>query len=71
MFGTPQPDRDDGCLGERSKACCTPPALQRWLEERIRVQGFALLNDLLRQIEKERQGCYQAPWNFSDATEAY
>jgi deoxyribose-phosphate aldolase len=43
-----------------------------WLTNtRYRFGASALLNDLLRQIEKERQGCYQAPWNFSDATEAY
>lgn len=43
-----------------------------WLTNtRYRFGASALLNDLLRQIEKERQGCYQAPWNFSDAAEAY
>ena len=43
-----------------------------WLTNtRYRFGASALLNDLIRQIEKERQGCYQAPWNFSDATDAY
>ncbi len=28
-----------------------------------------MLNDLLRQIEKERTGAYQVPYVFSDATE--
>ncbi len=43
-----------------------------WLTNtRYRFGASALLNDLLRQIEKERQGCYQAPWIFSDAAEAY
>jgi len=31
----------------------------------------APLNDLLRRIEKERTGAYQAPYVFSDATEGY
>lgn len=30
-----------------------------------------MLNDLLRQIERERTGAYQAPYVFSDATEGY
>ena len=43
-----------------------------WLTNtRYRFGASALLNDLIRQIEKERRGCYQAPWNFSDATDAY
>ena len=43
-----------------------------WLTNtRYRFGASALLNDLIRQIEKERQGCYQAPWNFSDAPDAY
>jgi deoxyribose-phosphate aldolase len=29
------------------------------------------LNDLLRQMEKERTGAYQAPYYFSDAAESY
>lgn len=43
-----------------------------WLtNERYRFGASALLNDLLRQIEKERTGAYQAPYYFSDAAESY
>ena len=43
-----------------------------WLHNtRYRFGASALLNDLLRQIEKERTGAYQAPYVFSDATDAY
>jgi deoxyribose-phosphate aldolase len=43
-----------------------------WLtNERYRFGASSLLNDLLRQIEKERTGAYQAPYVFSDATEGY
>ena len=43
-----------------------------WLSNtRYRFGASALLNDLLRQIEKERTGAYQAPYIFSDATEGY
>ena len=43
-----------------------------WLHNsRYRFGASALLNDLLRQIEKERTGAYQAPYIFSDATEGY
>jgi deoxyribose-phosphate aldolase len=43
-----------------------------WLTNtRYRFGASALLNDLLRQIEKERHGCYQAPWYFSESTEVY
>ena len=43
-----------------------------WLNNRrYRFGASALLNDLVRQLEKERTGAYQAPWNFSDATEGY
>ena len=43
-----------------------------WLNNsRYRFGASALLNDLLRQIEKERTGAYQAPYVFSDATEGY
>lgn len=38
---------------------------------RYRFGASSLLNDLLRQIEKERTGAYQAPYVFSDATEGY
>jgi len=41
-----------------------------WLDNsRYRFGASSLLNDLLRQIEKERTGAYQAPYVFSDATE--
>jgi len=43
-----------------------------WLNNtRYRFGASALLNDLLRQIEKERTGAYQAPYYFSEATECY
>ena len=43
-----------------------------WLTNaRYRFGASALLNDLLRQIEKERTGSYQAPWYFSEAAESY
>jgi deoxyribose-phosphate aldolase len=43
-----------------------------WLNNRrYRFGASSLLNDLLRQIEKERTGCYQAPYCFSEAAEAY
>jgi deoxyribose-phosphate aldolase len=43
-----------------------------WLNNRrYRFGASALLNDLLRQIEKERTGAYQAPYYFSEAAEAY
>lgn len=43
-----------------------------WLTHtRYRFGASALLNDLVRQLEKERTGAYQAPWNFSEATEGY
>lgn len=43
-----------------------------WLgNRRYRFGASALLNDLLRQIEKERTGAYQAPYYFSEAAEAY
>ena len=43
-----------------------------WLHNsRYRFGASSLLNDLLRQIEKERTGAYQAPYVFSDATDAY
>lgn len=43
-----------------------------WLtNERYRFGASALLNDLLRQIEKEKSGAYQAPYYFSDAAESY
>ncbi|MFI5355796.1 MAG: deoxyribose-phosphate aldolase [Opitutales bacterium] len=43
-----------------------------WLNPtRYRFGASSLLNDLLRQIEKERTGAYQAPWYFSEAAESY
>jgi deoxyribose-phosphate aldolase len=43
-----------------------------WLNNRrYRFGASALLNDLLRQLEKERTGAYQAPYYFSDAAESY
>ena len=43
-----------------------------WLtNERYRFGASSLLNDLLRQIEKERTGAYQAPYYFSDAADSY
>jgi deoxyribose-phosphate aldolase len=43
-----------------------------WLtRRRYRFGASSLLNDLLRQLEKERTGAYQAPYHFSDAAESY
>ena len=43
-----------------------------WLNnQRYRFGASALLNDLLRQIIKERTGAYQAPYVFSEAVESY
>ena len=43
-----------------------------WLTNtRYRFGASSLLNDLLRQIEKERTGAYQAPYYFSEAAESY
>ena len=43
-----------------------------WLNNsRYRFGASALLNDLLRQIGKERTGAYQAPYYFSEAVESY
>jgi deoxyribose-phosphate aldolase len=43
-----------------------------WLTPaRYRFGASSLLNDLLRQLEKERTGAYQAPYAFSEATESY
>ncbi len=43
-----------------------------WLNnKRYRFGASTLLNDLLRQIEKERSGSYQAPYYFSEAAESY
>ena len=43
-----------------------------WLNHtRYRFGASSLLNDLLRQIEKEKSGAYQAPYYFSEAAESY
>ncbi len=43
-----------------------------WLNNRrYRFGASSLLNDLLRQLEKERTGAYQAPYSFSESAEAY
>ncbi len=43
-----------------------------WLNSsRYRFGASSLLNDLLRQIEKEKTGAYQAPYYFSEAAESY
>ena len=43
-----------------------------WLNnERYRFGASALLNDLVRQIEKEKSGAYQAPYYFTEAAESY
>jgi deoxyribose-phosphate aldolase len=43
-----------------------------WLTpKRYRFGASSLLNDLLRQTERERTGAYQAPYYFSEAAESY
>ena len=43
-----------------------------WLtNERYRFGASSLLNDLLRQLEKEKTGAYQAPYYFSESAESY
>lgn len=43
-----------------------------WLTPaRYRFGASSLLNDLLRQIEKEKSGAYQAPYYFTEAAESY
>ncbi|HTO02065.1 MAG TPA: deoxyribose-phosphate aldolase [Opitutus sp.] len=43
-----------------------------WLTNaRYRFGASALLNDLVRQLEKEKTGAYQAPYAFSEAAESY
>ena len=43
-----------------------------WLTpRRYRFGASSLLNDLLRQVERERTGAYQAPYSFSEAAESY
>jgi deoxyribose-phosphate aldolase len=43
-----------------------------WLNSsRYRFGASSLLNDLLRQIAKEKSGAYQAPYYFTEAAESY
>ena len=43
-----------------------------WLDNtRYRFGASSLLNDLVRQIEKQKSGAYQAPYYFSEAAESY
>jgi deoxyribose-phosphate aldolase len=43
-----------------------------WLTNtRYRFGASSLLNDLVRQLEKEKTGAYQAPYYFSEAAESY
>jgi deoxyribose-phosphate aldolase len=43
-----------------------------WLNNRrYRFGASSLLNDLLRQLETQRTGAYQAPWAFSDDSTGY
>ena len=43
-----------------------------WLTPtRYRFGASALLNDLLRQLVKQKTGAYQAPWTFSEAAGGY
>jgi deoxyribose-phosphate aldolase len=41
------------------------------LEQAIALVPSSLLNDLLRQIAKEKTGAYQAPYYFTEAAESY
>jgi deoxyribose-phosphate aldolase len=43
-----------------------------WLHNaRYRFGASALLNDLLRQLAKEKTGAYQAPYSFTEASGSY
>jgi deoxyribose-phosphate aldolase len=43
-----------------------------WLSNtHYRFGASSLLNDVVRQLEKERTGAYQAPYTFSEAAESY
>lgn len=43
-----------------------------WLNNsRYRFGASSLLNDVLRQLEKQKTGAYQAPYTFSEASGAY
>lgn len=44
----------------------------KWLNNRrYRFGASSLLNDLLRQLETQRTGAYQAPWTFSEDSGGY
>jgi deoxyribose-phosphate aldolase len=44
----------------------------RWLTNtRYRFGASSLLNDLLRQLETQRTGAYQAPWAFTEDASGY
>jgi deoxyribose-phosphate aldolase len=44
----------------------------RWLNKhRYRFGASSLLNDLLRQLETQRSGAYQAPWSFTEDSSGY
>ena len=44
----------------------------RWLNNtRYRFGASSLLNDLLRQLETQRTGAYQAPWTFTEDSGSY
>jgi deoxyribose-phosphate aldolase len=43
-----------------------------WLNNRrYRFGASSLLNDLIRQLETQRSGVYQAPWTFSEDSSGY
>jgi deoxyribose-phosphate aldolase len=43
-----------------------------WLDpRRYRIGASSLLNDILRQLETQRTGAYQAPWTFSENASGY
>ena len=45
---------------------------EEWMTpDYFRFGASVLLNDLLRQLVKERTGAYQAPYVFSEAVESY
>ena len=59
-------------MGDSVLSGSTPrDALRDLLRRGLSDDGRRGLNDLLRQLEKERTGAYQAPYYFSDAAESY
>jgi deoxyribose-phosphate aldolase len=43
-----------------------------WLNSsRYRFGASALLNDLVRQLDREKTGAYQAPYYYTEAAESY